>query len=206
MLLKAVFYCTVSKVSIECESFEWLQSQTTIETYIFAFLHHGRSCRLFCNGITERLAFECTVRHHRLPTIQVIHLVVKVAVVVERFVIVRTSQHSTSTYRNVLVQFRVDREVAVITSVFIRVHLHHTFLAQVTQSHIVISLTVTAVDSQTVVLLWRPVLDVLVVPVPSTDKEHTAITEFEVTAQFHFRTELITVTILFPVFLHFLDV
>ena len=206
MLLEAVFYSAISEVCIESEAFEWSQSQTTVEAYIFALLLHGRSSRLFCNGITERLAFECTVRHHRLPTIQVVHLVIKVAVVVEWLVIVRTSQHGACTYRDVLVQFRVDREVAVVTCVLIRVDLHHTFLIQVAQCHIVVGLTVTTVDSQAVVLLWRPVLDVLVVPVPCTDKEHTTITEFEVTTQFHFWTELVTVAVLFPVFLHLLDV
>ena len=88
MLLETSLYGAISEICIKCESFERLQSKTTIETYIFTFLFHSWSCRLFGDGITERLAFECAVRHHRLPTIEIVHLVVEVTVVVERFVIV----------------------------------------------------------------------------------------------------------------------
>ena len=206
MFLETSFYGAICEVCIESKTFKRLQGKTTIETYIFTFFFHGWSRFLFGDGITERLAFECAVRHHRLPTIEVVHLVVEVTVVVERLVIVRTGQHRACTYRNVLVQFRVDREVTVVTSVFIGVHLHHTFLVQIAQSNVIIGLSVTTIDCQAMVLLWRPVLDVLVVPVPSTDKEHTTITEFKVTAQFHFRTELVTIAVLFPISFHLLDV
>ena len=205
MFLETSFYSTISEVCIESKTFKRLQGKTAVETYIFTFFFHGWSRFLFGDGITERLALECTVRHHRLPTIEIVHLVVKVTVVVERLVIVRTGQHRTCTYRNILVQFRVDREVTVVTSIFIGVHLHHTFLVQIAQRNVVIGLAITTIDCQAMVLLWRPVFDVLVVPVPSTDKEHAAITEFKVTTQFHFRTELVTKTVLFPISLHLLD-
>ena len=78
IFLVSVVDCAVYKVNVNTQIFDRLNGYAAGQTDVFPFLLGHRSGALFRQGVTERFAFKCAIRHHRLPAVQVVQLVIQV--------------------------------------------------------------------------------------------------------------------------------